>query len=134
MNDLFFNFSLILVFYFDVLLILLNLPEFAFKSSCLPDIIGCTTKYTTWSSHGGGQMIYIDRHGIDCGGNGHVLTMFHLQRIGENIRYQYTCCNFRSASYCSNQRKYTGRKVRKDIKYYRRIHYRVMYTVSPLQS
>eukprot|EP00112_Aurelia_sp_Birch-Aquarium-sp1_P019123 Seg467.7 transcript_id=Seg467.7/GoldUCD/mRNA.D3Y31 product="hypothetical protein" protein_id=Seg467.7/GoldUCD/D3Y31 len=52
-------------------------------------------------------MVYIDRHGIDCGGNGHVLTMFHLQRIGENIRYQYTCCSFRSASYCSNQRKYT---------------------------
>ena len=52
----------------------------------------CTTKYTSWNSHGGGDMVYFDRHILNCGDSGEVLKMFHLQRSGGSIRFQYICC------------------------------------------
>lgn len=53
-------------------------------------------------------MVYIDRHRMNCGGSGYVLSMFHLDRSGGSMRYQYKCCKFRDTSYCSNVNKQTS--------------------------
>lgn len=57
----------------------------------------CTTKYTSWKSHGGGDSVYLDRHRINCGGNDNILKMFHLERSGGNVRFKYICCKFTKA-------------------------------------
>ncbi len=67
----------------------------------------CFMKYTGWNSHGGGNLVYIDRHNINCGGSGYVLQMFHMQRSGSNMRFQYKCCRLK-ASVCSNSGRSTG--------------------------
>ena len=64
----------------------------------------CTTKYTRWNSDGRGKMVYFDRHRLNCGGSGNVLKMFHLQRSGGNIRFQFICCTL-TAQVCRNVRK-----------------------------
>ena len=50
-------------------------------------------------------MVYIDRHRMNCGGSGNIMSMFHLQRSGGSMRYQYKCCKIRDAGYCSLSRK-----------------------------
>ena len=67
----------------------------------------CTTKYTGWNSHGGGDMVYFDRHRLNCGGDGNVLKMFHLQRKGGIIRFQYKCCKL-NKKVCKNVKKTNG--------------------------
>lgn len=52
-------------------------------------------------------MLYLDRHRVNCGTTGHILSMFHLQRDGGNMRYQYKCCQLRATSYCTLQSKTT---------------------------
>ena len=53
-------------------------------------------------------MVYIDRHSMNCGGAGYILSMFHLQRSGKKMRYQYKCCNFKDTAVCYNQKKTTA--------------------------
>ena len=67
----------------------------------------CTIKYTNWNSHGDGNMVYLDRHTLDCGGNGNVLKMFHLERSGDRIRFKYECCQL-TKTVCTNKEETTG--------------------------
>jgi len=62
------------------------------NNRCIYNQVRCTTKYTGWNSRGGGNAVYLDRHRMQCGSN-EVVNMFHLLRSGNNIRYQYKCCN-----------------------------------------
>ena len=74
----------------------------------LSDIQNCSTKYTQLSSHGGGNMVYLDRHRVRCNGHGRIVHMFHLQRFGERIRYQYGCCNIAGAHACVPKQQYSA--------------------------
>ena len=65
----------------------------------------CHTRYTWYSSHGDGKVVYLDRHHPYCY-NGEAMKMFHLQRSGGRVRYQYTCCRM-TKSVCRNRRKYS---------------------------
>ena len=65
----------------------------------------CFTRHTWWSSHGGGKLVYLDRHRVRCY-NGEALKMFHLQRNGGKVRYQYICCRMLKRGTCRNQVKY----------------------------
>ena len=50
-------------------------------------------KHTPWNSEGGGDVVYLDRHNLDCG-NSHTINYFHLVRNGDgNYRFDYRCCN-----------------------------------------
>lgn len=51
-------------------------------------------------------MEYLDRHRMNCGGSGAILSMFHLERSGDNMRYKYTCCKIQG-SVCSLTHEYT---------------------------
>ena len=74
----------------------------------ISDIIGCSYKYTSWQTHDGGNMVFIDRHRMSCVGSGYILSMFHLERSGGNMRYKYQCCKLRDTSYCSLASKTTA--------------------------
>ncbi len=52
-------------------------------------------------------MVTIDRHRMNCRGRGNILSMFHLQRSGSKMRYQYECCKLRNLGYCTLVHKYT---------------------------
>ena len=45
-------------------------------------------------------MVYLDRHVLQCNKPGGVLSMFHLQRYAERIRYQYQCCKIARPNAC----------------------------------
>ena len=45
---------------------------------------------------------------MNCGSTGYILSMFHLQRSGKNMRYQYKCCNFKDTAVCANRKKTTS--------------------------
>ena len=66
----------------------------------------CHTRYTRWGAHGGGRLIFLDKHHPSCH-SGESMTMFHLQRAATNIRYQYKCCRV-FKSICSNKRRKSG--------------------------
>eukprot|EP00493_Phyllostaurus_siculus_P024290 UN24629 len=55
----------------------------SFSTNCntegCPDLISCTTKYTSWNKHDGGNMVYADRHKPDCGA-GKVMSYYRLER------------------------------------------------------
>ena len=53
-------------------------------------------------------MVYIDRHRMNCGGTGNILSMLRLQRDGKKMRYQYKCCSFKDTQVCSLQKKTTS--------------------------
>ena len=59
-------------------------------------------RHTDWHTFGGGNMVYFDRHTIDCGGNGQVLKMFKLARSNDLIRFEYKCCHLR-VTVCTNK-------------------------------
>ena len=51
---------------------------------------GSTTRYTGWNHDGNGNVIYLDRHGIDCGNK--PLQFLKLQTTsGDRMRYKYKC-------------------------------------------
>ena len=66
----------------------------------LADIINCRTKYTSYQKHSNGNMVYLDRHRMNCGGTGYIASMLHLQRSGRKMRYKYKCCSFRDKAVC----------------------------------
>ena len=65
----------------------------------------CYVRYTWLSAYGHGNLVYLDRHRPNCG-NGAALKMFHLQRIGGRIRYQFICCRLLKSYICYNRAKY----------------------------
>eukprot|EP00795_Rhopilema_esculentum_P012517 gene12517-biopygen2563 len=68
----------------------------------------CTTKYTAWDEHGGGNSIFLDRQKLDCGGQGQVLKMFHLEARPDQIRYKYKCCKLNKPTMCTPTSHSTG--------------------------
>lgn len=53
-----------------------------------------------FNDEGGGNVIYLDRHGIDCGGDG-VVSQFNLTRSGQNsYRYNYQCAKSKYPLQC----------------------------------
>ena len=66
----------------------------------------CEDRYTDWAGTDDGDMVYLDRHTVHCGGNGKVLKMFHLERRGGDVRYKYKCCTL-NKQICTNEKKYT---------------------------
>jgi hypothetical protein len=57
-------------------------------------------KDTGWNDEGGGNVIFLDRHGVDCGHDG-VVTQFNLTRAGNgNYRYNYQCARSRNPLRC----------------------------------
>ena len=51
----------------------------------------CHFETTPYNSDGGGNMVYLDRHYLNCGKRG--MVRFHLDRNGGSIRYEYFCCD-----------------------------------------
>ena len=51
----------------------------------------CHFETTPYNSDGGGNMVYLDRHYLNCGKRG--MVRFHLDRSGGSIRYEYFCCD-----------------------------------------
>ena len=66
----------------------------------------CYTRYTSYSSHGHGKLIFLDRHHPYCR-HGESMKMFHLQTYGGNMRYQYTCCRMLK-NLCYRRQQYNG--------------------------
>jgi hypothetical protein len=57
-------------------------------------------KTTSWNSEGGGQVIFLDRHNIDCGEKS-TLSGFSLNRKGDgNFQYKYSCLPSKEALTC----------------------------------
>ena len=55
----------------------------------------CVDKYTNWDNAGNGNTVYLDRHRLNCGSGGNVMSMFKLERSDSNpnqVRYKYRCC------------------------------------------
>jgi hypothetical protein len=47
--------------------------------------------HTPWNDAGRGNMLYLDRHTVDCG-PGYILSFFGLQQLnGAQIRYNFSC-------------------------------------------
>ena len=53
-------------------------------------------------------MVYLDRHKMNCGGTGHILSYFKLQRDGSKMRYKFKCCQLKDKSTCSLKLKTTS--------------------------
>ena len=70
----------------------------------------CDMKTTDWAEHDDGNMVYLDRITVDCGGDNEVkkvLKMFHLERDRGYVRYKYKCCTLKKPI-CTNARKVNG--------------------------
>lgn len=52
----------------------------------------CVNKNTGWNDDGKGNVIFLDRHNLDCGKDSY-LKQFKLVRNGNKYRYDYTCCD-----------------------------------------
>ena len=65
--------------------------------------ISTTSKSTPLNSDGNGNVIFLDRHNVDCGQNA-FLSQFALDRggTGNQIRYSYKCANTDKNLTCRN--------------------------------
>ena len=74
-----------------------------YKYTCVPGVNASQSgyKYTASNDWGGGNMIYLDRHKVDCGKK--PISDFQLRRpAGDKIRYRYRCSNRKAAGDCRN--------------------------------
>jgi len=70
-------------------------------------------KDTGFNSDGGGNIIYLDRHNIDCGSNS-ALAQFNLIRNNNNqLRYNYKCLSSNDPLYCRNMTTTPGKATGK---------------------
>ena len=77
--------------------------------ACVPGVNASQSgyKYTGSNDWGGGNMMFLDRHKVDCGKK--PVSDFQLTRpAGNKIRYRYRCSNRNAAGNCRNT--YTGWK------------------------
>ena len=52
----------------------------------------CTWRHTRATIDGGGKVVFLDRHNVQCGRN-QAIRSFQLHRAGNNhIFYRYRCC------------------------------------------
>eukprot|EP00795_Rhopilema_esculentum_P001080 gene1080-biopygen9833 len=68
-------------------------------------------KQTSFSDDGGGNLVYLDRHGADCGNSGFINDIRVERNSAHNkVRYNYYCCNLPStwASRSTCYTSYTG--------------------------
>eukprot|EP00795_Rhopilema_esculentum_P001077 gene1077-biopygen9831 len=55
------------------------------------------SKTTSFSDDGGGNLVYLDRHGADCGNSGFINDIRVERNSAHNkVRYNYYCCNLPS--------------------------------------
>ena len=54
--------------------------------------VSCHDKTTTPSSDGGGNLIFLDRHGVDCG-TGYLAYFRLLRPDSGQVHYKYRCCS-----------------------------------------
>jgi len=74
-----------------------------YKYTCVPGVKASQTgyKYTKSNDWGKGNMIYLDRHKVDCGKR--PISDFQLRRpAGDKIQYKYRCSNRNAAGDCRN--------------------------------
>lgn len=74
-----------------------------YKYTCVPGVNASQSgyKYTASNDWGGGNMIYLDRHKVDCGKK--PISDFQLRRpAGDKIQYRYRCSNRKAAGDCRN--------------------------------
>ncbi len=66
---------------------------------------GNTLHYTPFNDDGRGNLVFLDRHYVDCSTRNAGISSLKLQRnsTGNNIRYRYNCKTFSSASQFTNQ-------------------------------
>lgn len=75
--------------------------RYNYKCCPLKDVGECRDgkqwKFTPYSSHGSGSIIYLEKHEVDCGTTGFI-SDFELERESSNatIRYKYSCCYLKS--------------------------------------
>jgi hypothetical protein len=77
--------------------------EIDYKYTCVPGVNASQSgwKYTASNDWGGGNMIYLDRHTVDCGRK--PISDLQLKRPAWNkIRYHYRCSNRNAAGDCRN--------------------------------
>lgn len=66
-----------------------NQWNYTFKSCGVTDKIN--TYYDTGcDDDGNGSIFYLDRHDINCGA-GNLINRFRMQRVGDQMRYEFTC-------------------------------------------
>jgi hypothetical protein len=74
-----------------------------YKYTCVPGVNASQSgyKYTASNDWGGGNMIYLDRHKVNCGKK--PISDFQLRRpAGDKIQYRYRCSNRNAAGDCRN--------------------------------
>jgi len=74
-----------------------------YKYTCVDGVNASQSgyKYTGSNDWGGGNMIYLDRHKVDCGKK--PISRFRLTRpAGNKLRYQFRCSNRNAAGDCRN--------------------------------
>ena len=72
-----------------------------YKYTCVPGVDASQSgyKYTVSNDWGGGNMIYLDRHKVDCGNK--PISDFQLKRpAGNKLQYKYRCSNRNAAGDC----------------------------------
>ena len=74
-----------------------------YKYTCVPGVNASQSgyKYTASNDWGNGNMIYLDRHKVNCGKK--PISDFQLKRpAGNKIQYKYRCSNRNAAGDCRN--------------------------------
>ena len=74
-----------------------------YKYTCVPGVNASQTgyKYTKSNDWGSGNMIYLDRHKVDCGKR--PISDFQLRRPSKKkLQYKYRCSNRNAAGDCRN--------------------------------
>ena len=74
-----------------------------YKYTCVDGVNASQSgyKYTKSNDWGSGNMIYLDRHKVDCGKK--PISRFRLTRpAGDKLRYQYRCSNRNAMGDCRN--------------------------------
>eukprot|EP00927_Polykrikos_kofoidii_P084170 TRINITY_DN87_c0_g1_i6.p1 TRINITY_DN87_c0_g1~~TRINITY_DN87_c0_g1_i6.p1 ORF type:complete len:282 (-),score=11.60 TRINITY_DN87_c0_g1_i6:70-837(-) len=68
--------------------------KIAFHYTCVdavPPLGSCSLLKTPWDDRGRGNIVYFERHDLRCATNT-ALTQWKLDRVGDSIRFKYTCC------------------------------------------
>ena len=70
---------------------------FKYRYLFLECIYTCHKRQTSWNDRGNGNVIFLDRHSIDCPSTW-ALSQVKMEALGSHwndhnkIRYSYTCC------------------------------------------
>jgi hypothetical protein len=80
--------------------------RYDYKCLSATDIGGQVSRTTPQNDEGGGHLIYLDRHDVNCGNEG-AISRIHLQRLWNGSRweyqYQYNCAKVPDMTNCVNK-------------------------------